>query len=73
MKNIYIFFFKYKLSNNLYSRITRNAVAGTEVASGSTVSAPPAQAATTSSAGPTDVLEIDDIESLLSRLHGKEN
>nr|XP_014087482.1 serine-rich adhesin for platelets isoform X3 [Bactrocera oleae] len=55
------------------TRITRNAVAGTEVASGSTVSAPPAQATTTSSAGPTDILEIDDIESLLSRLHGKEN
>ncbi|XP_050328104.1 serine-rich adhesin for platelets isoform X3 [Bactrocera neohumeralis] len=52
--------------------ITRNAVAGTEVASGS-ASAPPAEVAATSSAGPTDVLEIDDIESLLSRLHGKEN
>ncbi|XP_018803522.1 PREDICTED: titin isoform X1 [Bactrocera latifrons] len=54
------------------TRTTRKAVAGTEVASGS-ASAPPAEAVATSSAGPTDVLEIDDIESLLSRLHGKEN
>ncbi|XP_049310503.1 microtubule-associated protein futsch isoform X1 [Bactrocera dorsalis] len=54
------------------TRTTGNAVAGTEVASGS-ASAPQAEATATSSAGPTDVLEIDDIESLLSRLHGKEN
>ncbi|XP_004520102.1 uncharacterized protein LOC101456679 isoform X1 [Ceratitis capitata] len=55
------------------SRQTAKVVEDDEVPSNSTEPTPSTQPTTQSSAGSSAVLQIDDIESLLSRLHGKED